>query len=716
MPSRQLPQRWLRFLGVPVILLAVFSGAQRCQAQPTPSLEPLTAPAALAVVRAVHLSGDYKQAIRLYQQVQSQAPQSEAAIESLYRQGQAAFAAGDTATTIHSSLQLVIHPRAGRWQAPGLLLLGHAFERSGAEDAALAVYEQYEALEDNLDDFMAVRRANLLFELGRDDAGWEVLTEAYAELDAIPSRVGRMRVARAFGHRAEQVGRTREAAAALRTTLPDLHLLGLPVVTHIQALWRHVEREEAAGRRDLADEGRQELIREYPRSFQALQAVRTSGNRFPISDDDRTAIYYANGLWRDAIAAADDFLAGNPEPARRLRAAYYRALALLRSGQQAAGIGALDEIAARSPDSFWADRALWVAATTLLWNAPDEGIARLERLVAEYPQSQFRPEALYRLGRILTARGQESRGRWHLAAAADTAPESFYSLRARELTGNFQTTPPGPFETQRAITPDEQKQWQAWLVEQQGLDLAEQERQQAKAAADPRFRRAFALLAAGFTAAGDEELRDLADSVADEPAALVHLATTAHTEGHIRIAMQLGEQAFEGMEGVRLLEVPRVLQKLIYPLGFIGLVEPESRQRALDPLLLTALIRQESTFHPGATSYADARGLTQFMPGTARDMAAALGLIAFETDDLYQPDVAVKFGAHYLAGLLARFDNNAHLSLAGYNGGPGNVARWARGGAAGDMDRFVDQIDFSETRDFVQSVMMNYTLYRAIYQ
>ncbi|MDE2994042.1 MAG: hypothetical protein OXU67_09185, partial [Chloroflexota bacterium] len=190
------------------------------------------------------------------------------------------------------------------------------FERSGAEDAALAVYEQYEALEDNLDDFMAVRKANLLFELGRDDAGWEVLTEAYAELDAIPSRVGRMRVARAFGHRAEQAGRTREAAAAFRTTLPDLHLLGLPVVTHIQALWRHVEREEAAGRRDLADEGRQELIREYPRSFQALQAVRTSGNRFPISDDDRTAIYYANGLWRDAIAAADDFLAGNPEPAR----------------------------------------------------------------------------------------------------------------------------------------------------------------------------------------------------------------------------------------------------------------------------------------------------------------------------------------------------------------------------------------------------------------
>ncbi len=716
MPSRHPPQRWLQLLGVPVLLLAVFGGAQRCQAQPTPSLEVLKTPAALAVVRAVHLSGDYKQAIRLYQQLQSQAPQSEAAVEALYRQAQAAFAAGDTATAIRSGLRLVIHPRAGRWQAPALLLLGHAFERSGAADAALAVYDQYEALEDGLADFMAVRKATLLFGLGRDDAGWELLTEAYAALDAIPSRAGRRRVAQAFGHRAEQAGRTRDAATAFRTVLADLPLLGLHVATHVQALWRQVEREEAAGRRDLADEVRQELIREYPRSFQALQALRTSGNRFPVSDDDRTAIYYANGLWQDAIAAADDFIAGNPAPERAARAAYYRALALLRSGQPAAGIGALDEIAARSLDSFWADRSLWAAATTLLWNAPDEGIARLERLVAEHPQSQYRPEALYRLGRILTARDQESRGRWHLAAAADTAPESFYSLRARELTGHPQTTPLGPFETQRVITPDEQKQWQAWLVEQQGLDLAAQERQRAKVAADPRFRRAFALLAAGFTSASEEELRDLATAVADEPAALVHVATAAHTEGHIRIAMRLGEQAFRDMDGVQLLEAPRVLQKLIYPLGFIGLVEPESRQRALDPLLLTALIRQESAFHPGATSFADARGLTQFIPGTARDVAAALGLTTFQPDDLYHPDVAVKFGAHYLAGLLARFDNNAYLSLAGYNGGPGNVARWARNGAADDVDRFVDQIDFSETSGFVKAVITNYTLYRAIYQ
>ncbi len=724
MPSRHPPQRWLRFLVVPVLLLAVFGGAQRCQAQPTPSPGALKAPAALAVVRAIHSAGDYKLAIRLYQQLQSQAPQSEAAVEALYRQAQAAFAARDMAAAIRSSLRLVIHPRAGRWRAPGLLLLGHTFERSGTGAAALAVYEQYEAVAgapgsspgQALDDFLAVRKADLLFDLGRDDAGWEVLEQTYAALDAIPSRAGRGRVAQAFGQRAERAGRARDAATAFRTTLADLHLLGLPIATRIQALWRQVERDEAAGRRDLADEMRQELIREYPRSFQALQALRTSGNRFPVGDDDRTAIYYANGLWRDAIAAADDFIAGNPEPARLLRASYYRARALLRAGQRAAGVGALDEIAARWPDSSWADSALWFAATALLWDTPDEGIARLERLVAAHPQSQYRPEALYQLGRILTARGQGEAGYRHLVAAADTAPESFYSLRARALTGQLQTTPPGPFETQQAITPDEQEQWQAWLAEQRGLDLAEQEHQRAKAAADPRFRRAFALLAAGFTSAGEDELRDLAAAVAAEPAALVHVATAAHTEGYTRIAMRLGEQAFRAMESARVLEVPRVLQKLMYPLGFVGLVEPESQLRALDPLLLTALIRKESAFDPGATSFADARGLTQFIPATARGVAAELGLTGFDPDDLYHPNVAVRFGAHHVASLLTRFDDNAAMALAAYNGGPGNVARWARGGAEDDVDQFVDQIDFFETREFVKAVITNYALYRAIYQ
>ena len=65
-------------------------------------------------------------------------------------------------------------------------------------------------------------------------------------------------------------------------SLADLPRLGLPIATHIQVLWRQVEREEAAGRRDLADEVRQELIREYPRFVSgAASLANPRANRFP---------------------------------------------------------------------------------------------------------------------------------------------------------------------------------------------------------------------------------------------------------------------------------------------------------------------------------------------------------------------------------------------------------------------------------------------------
>ncbi|MAG36885.1 MAG: hypothetical protein CL878_11680 [Dehalococcoidia bacterium] len=722
MPSDKLLRRWLRFpgwhvVGLLVLLFTVTGGTERGEAQQaSPRAAPLDAPAALTVARATHLSGDYKLAIWLYQQLQNRAPQSEAAVEALYRQAQAAFAAGDIAAATRSSLQLVTHPRTDRWLAPGLLLLGHAFERSGSGAAALAVYDQLSETEGDLGDFLAVRRAELLFELDRDDTGWEVLEQTYAGLDRIPSRAGRVRVAQTFGQRAEQAGRAQDAAIAYQTALADLPILGRSVGARIQSLWRQVERYEAAARRDLADEVRQELIREFPRSFQALQALRTSDGRFPVGDDDRTAIYYANGLWRDAIAAADDFIAGNPSTERLMRTSYYRGLALLRSGPRDQGIAALDDIAARWPESFWADRALWFAASALLPDAPERAAARLGQLTTDYPESRFRPEALYFLGRLLVELGQEVEGYRSFVAATNTAPESFYSWRSRELTGRLQTSPRGPFDSKQAITSVELARWRTWLDQQLGVDLDEQERQLAAVEAEPRFRRAFALLAAGFTFAGEDELRDLAAAVADEPAALVHTAVSAYREGQTRVAMRLGERVFGALGIPRIMDSPRVLQKLMYPLGFVGLVESEARRQALDPLFLTALIRQESAFNAGATSFADARGLTQFIPATARSVAAELGLTEFDPDDLYHPDVAVRFGAHHVADLLARFDDNAYMTLAAYNGGPHNIARWARDGAEDDVDQFVDQIGFFETREFVKAVMTNYAFYRAIYQ
>jgi soluble lytic murein transglycosylase len=120
-------------------------------------------------------------------------------------------------------------------------------------------------------------------------------------------------------------------------------------------------------------------------------------------------------------------------------------------------------------------------------------------------------------------------------------------------------------------------------------------------------------------------------------------------------------------------------------------------------------------FEPRATSSANARGLTQFILGTARTVAADLQWPDWKWDDMYRPRVSIPFGAYYLGRLTREFRNNYVFALAGYNGGPGNVLRWARGDWDREIDTFVEEIGFAETRNYVRVVARNYELYKAVY-
>jgi len=150
---------------------------------------------------------------------------------------------------------------------------------------------------------------------------------------------------------------------------------------------------------------------------------------------------------------------------------------------------------------------------------------------------------------------------------------------------------------------------------------------------------------------------------------------------------------------------------LAYPQDFLPLVVTEGQRSHLSPLLLLALIRQESLFDAKAVSGAGALGLTQVIPSTGRDIARELKLADFAPTDLLRPVVSLRFGAHYLASQLALFDGIPWAALAAYNGGPGNAQRWLEL-APDDPDLFVEAIDFSETRAFVKVVLANYALYR----
>ncbi|MBX7221979.1 MAG: lytic transglycosylase domain-containing protein [Blastocatellia bacterium] len=91
----------------------------------------------------------------------------------------------------------------------------------------------------------------------------------------------------------------------------------------------------------------------------------------------------------------------------------------------------------------------------------------------------------------------------------------------------------------------------------------------------------------------------------------------------------------------------------------------------LDPLLVAALIRQESGFNPLALSPAGARGIMQFMPATAR----RYGLSTAPLDERLQPEKAIPAGCRYLKDLLVMFNGDVALALAGYNAGENRVVR-----------------------------------------
>jgi soluble lytic murein transglycosylase len=145
--------------------------------------------------------------------------------------------------------------------------------------------------------------------------------------------------------------------------------------------------------------------------------------------------------------------------------------------------------------------------------------------------------------------------------------------------------------------------------------------------------------------------------------------------------------------------------RLRYPLHYQAIVRGHSRNYRLDPALLAAVIYQESKFKANARSTSGAIGLMQLLPDTAEGIAVHTGGTQFRVDDLYNPEINVRYGAWYLRHLLQKYGDE-RTALAAYNAGQDNVDRWRRSGLG---------IQFSETRAYVDRVEELKKIYRDAY-
>lgn len=153
-----------------------------------------------------------------------------------------------------------------------------------------------------------------------------------------------------------------------------------------------------------------------------------------------------------------------------------------------------------------------------------------------------------------------------------------------------------------------------------------------------------------------------------------------------------------------------------YPLAYWDLVAPICKKAGIDPLLALSVARQESTFRPNLTSHAGAAGVMQLMPGTAEWLAKVdSGITPEQARELFHPGNSFQLGAAYLARMLERSNGNVVFALASYNAGPGNCDKWRTRWPNVDMETFIENIPFNETRNYVKAVLGNYAAYRTLY-
>lgn len=162
-------------------------------------------------------------------------------------------------------------------------------------------------------------------------------------------------------------------------------------------------------------------------------------------------------------------------------------------------------------------------------------------------------------------------------------------------------------------------------------------------------------------------------------------------------------------------EMGREEWDIFYPLLYWNEIKKWSSQRNLDKYQVAGFIRQESVFDPRAKSRANAFGLMQLLVPTARSVARKFGssVNVGSSEDLYYAPANIELGTGYIREQYDKFGRVEYVAVA-YNAGPNRVPQW-RATLPLEIDEFVEQIPFRETKAYVQGIIRNSAQYRRLY-
>ena len=618
----------------------------------------------------------------------------------------------------------------GRDRAGRLVLLARSLERGGQPDSARATYLRAATELPDVADWLRLRTAALT----PDSAGRAAL---YASLGAGPAR---SQVRRVDAAALERSGDHAAAAAAYASVGASVDALRLRLLSATDpALRADVRRQllslveggsgQARQAIDLLDRSfapltdREELIvartaaRVGPPARAASGFSRASSARLLTAQDRFTYGTTLSRLGRERDAAAQFGLISEAPLAGR--AAYQRARSLLRAGEGATARAMLDTVArVHAGDTAAASLALYLRGD-LATDDGDDILARrlFASLAQRYPTSTYAPQARFRAALIAFVAGDTRGAASEFDSIASLFPASGEALASAYWSGrawmNAGDSAAAVARWRQAIRREPLSYYAILAGRRLGTAFAAPPEAPDTFATfsdlDAGFSRARLLEQVGLGPEAGHEHQHLVDAAAGSTERMLATADAFRRHGLAPRATALARQALarNALPDAR-------TYRLLYPLTMREVILAEAAANTVDHALVAALIRQESGFHPRATSPVGARGLMQIMPDVGRQLAQNLGFSAWDAELLYQPDVSLHLGTSHLADLLRGYPDIPR-ALAAYNAGGSRVERWSTRRGAADPEVFVERIPFVETRDYVRIVQRNRELYRALY-
>jgi soluble lytic murein transglycosylase len=405
--------------------------------------------------------------------------------------------------------------------------------------------------------------------------------------------------------------------------------------------------------------------------------------------------------------------------------AFLAARALSRDNRDDEAIAAYRAFLKQSPDSEWADEATYLAARlAMLQGRWDEAVSGYEAYAKRFPKGKNKTDAAYERALSLLHTKKAASAQKTFEGLAAQTNDRVEAARLRELAG---------VAAERAGDPTKAKALYTDTVKGAPLTfpamLASARLRQLGAPLPPviepgvpgnptpldaRLPGAVAFLAdLGLLAEAEDLLRrgekELGKAFAPRSA-----------EGLCALygALDRGSRRFRiGSDAVKLdtlFRAPsastRWAWECVYPHPYTESVQTAESAQKLPAGFIHAIMRQESAFSPEVVSPAHAVGLLQLLPTTAKSIADRTHT-PFEEGSLTQPAVNITLGSQYMAFLSGIWRGNLALVAASYNAGPKAVSRWLRGSGVRELDLFVAQIPYGETRAYVGRVMGNFARY-----